>query len=109
MKKVIEDCIDQWEKIVANLPDGFDGLNNGEKPRIILDLKYRFRIREFALCAFCDDANYYCKECVGVKIDPSFHCSNVEYCYATKPRLFLRELKRLNELRKDRYRRKTRR
>ena len=41
----------------------------------------------------------HCDQCPGTKVDVRFQCSSSEYSYCSSPRLFLKEIERLNKIR----------
>lgn len=104
--QVWDGCIDQWEKMVADLPEDFDSMDERSKTRVIQDLKVKHS--NIYLCLFCAAASITdvnpCKRCPGVLVDPSFNCFNNDYYFSHKPRKFLAELKRLNKIRCEKKR-----
>lgn len=50
-------------------------------------------------CFFCDTASS-CSSCPGRLVDPDFDCDAAAYDYLTNPTGFLKELLRLNRIRK---------
>ena len=57
------------------------------------------------MCFFCEFVwrlIQQCNNCPGVQVDNRFGCFNLEYNYETKPKLFYKEIVRLNKVRKER-------
>lgn len=91
-------CIEQWEKIVADLPEDFDERTEGEKQSIVCKLKRKHKKPENPNCIFCYVASD-CDDCPAKFVNPNFSCGNENYSYNLQPREFLAEIKRLNKIR----------